>query len=80
VKGRLDVAVFPDLCKHLLHERLPPIHLGGAGVIEIVQTVQTGGLLGHNVPVSGIVQHGGVHFFKIGHGFFLAYIVVGSNT
>ena len=62
VKGGLNIATLPDLGEHFLHEGLSLIHLGGTGVVELVQPVKAGGLLGHNVPVGGVVEHSGVHF------------------
>ena len=41
VKRRLDAASLADLGKHFAQHPLPPLSLGGAGHIEIVQAVET---------------------------------------
>ena len=51
------------------------LHLGGTGVVEIVQAVQTPNLFGHNIRVVRVIEHGSVHLFLIRHEGYLSFSV-----
>ena len=52
VQRRLDVTALADLGKQLPKQGRAPLRLGGRGVIELPQALQTAVLLGHNALVA----------------------------
>ena len=63
VKGRLNIAVFPDFGKHFLHQALALLLLQGAGLVVLIKQLQTLKLLRQNLFVPRKIELPGVHFF-----------------